>query len=117
MGPNVVTLSPPPLNVKSSEISKKNSHTLHLTLNKKCKLLHLPLLWKNPTNFLRTSHHHRKRKIQMPRSSFPTIFPWYGICWSSRKDLYGNVVLSGGSTMFPGIAERMNKELVALAPS
>merc|ERR1712063_197904 len=52
MGPNVVTLSPPPLNVKSSEISKKNSHTLHLTLNKKCKLLHLPLLWKNPTNFL-----------------------------------------------------------------
>jgi len=34
-----------------------------------------------------------------------------------RKDLYGNVVLSGGSTMFPGIAERMNKELVALAPS
>merc|ERR1712029_1253293 len=24
-----------------------------------------------------------------------------------RKDLYGNVVMSGGSTMFPGIAERM----------
>merc|ERR1712144_9449 len=34
-----------------------------------------------------------------------------------RKDLYGNVVLSGGTTMFPGIGERMNKELVALAPS
>merc|ERR1712124_114828 len=34
-----------------------------------------------------------------------------------RKDLYGNVVLSGGSTMFPGIAERMTKELTALAPS
>ena len=34
-----------------------------------------------------------------------------------RKDLYGNIVLSGGSTMFPGIAERMNKEIVALAPS
>jgi len=33
-----------------------------------------------------------------------------------RKDLYGNVVLSGGTTMFNGIAERMNKELVALAP-
>ena len=33
-----------------------------------------------------------------------------------RKDLYGNVVLSGGSTMFPGIADRMNKELTALAP-
>lgn len=34
-----------------------------------------------------------------------------------RKDLYGNVVLSGGTTMFPGIAERLNKELIALAPS
>ncbi|KAK5576962.1 hypothetical protein RB653_001899 [Dictyostelium firmibasis] len=34
-----------------------------------------------------------------------------------RKDLYGNVVLSGGTTMFPGIADRMNKELTALAPS
>ncbi len=26
-------------------------------------------------------------------------------------------MLSGGNTMFPGIAERMTKELVALAPS
>jgi actin-related protein len=34
-----------------------------------------------------------------------------------RKDLYLNVVLSGGSTMFEGIAERMNKEIVALAPN
>lgn len=34
-----------------------------------------------------------------------------------RKDLYNNIVLSGGSTMFAGIAERMNKELVALAPA
>ncbi|KAI3800011.1 hypothetical protein L1987_35317 [Smallanthus sonchifolius] len=34
-----------------------------------------------------------------------------------RKDLYGNIVLSGGSTMFPGIADRMRKEITALAPS
>lgn len=34
-----------------------------------------------------------------------------------RKDLYGNIVLSGGSTMFPGLAERMSKEITALAPS
>jgi actin len=34
-----------------------------------------------------------------------------------RKDLYGNIVLSGGNTMFPGIAERMTKEITALAPS
>jgi len=34
-----------------------------------------------------------------------------------RKDLYGNVVLSGGTTLFPGIEDRMQKELVNLAPS
>ena len=34
-----------------------------------------------------------------------------------RKDLYTNVVLSGGTTMFQGIGERMTKELTALAPS
>jgi len=34
-----------------------------------------------------------------------------------QKDLYGNVVLSGGSTMFPGFADRMQKELSVLAPS
>jgi actin-related protein len=34
-----------------------------------------------------------------------------------RKDLYGNVVLSGGTTMFEGIAERMTKELTNLAPA
>jgi len=34
-----------------------------------------------------------------------------------RKDLYSNVVLSGGTTMFTGIGERMTKELTTLAPS
>merc|ERR1712136_77628 len=34
-----------------------------------------------------------------------------------RKDLYANTVLSGGSTMYPGIADRMQKEITALAPS
>ena len=34
-----------------------------------------------------------------------------------RKDLYANNVMSGGSTMFPGIADRMQKEITALAPS
>ncbi|KAF6122890.1 actin beta like 2 [Phyllostomus discolor] len=33
-----------------------------------------------------------------------------------RKDLYANTVLSGGSTMFPGIADRMQREVAALAP-
>lgn len=34
-----------------------------------------------------------------------------------RKDLYANIVLSGGTTMYPGIGERMTKELTSLAPS
>eukprot|EP00105_Crassostrea_gigas_P027328 XP_011448623.1 PREDICTED: actin-2-like [Crassostrea gigas] len=34
-----------------------------------------------------------------------------------RKDLYANIVLSGGSTMYPGIADRMQKEITALTPS
>merc|ERR1719258_784023 len=33
-----------------------------------------------------------------------------------RKDLYANVVLSGGTTMYAGIADRMSKEITALAP-
>jgi len=33
-----------------------------------------------------------------------------------RKDLYGNIVLSGGTTMFTGVSERMSKEIIALAP-
>jgi actin-related protein len=46
------------------------------------------------------------------------------ICYNSikrcdldlRKDLYQNIVLSGGSSMYPGFAERLHKELVALNP-
>jgi len=34
-----------------------------------------------------------------------------------RRDLYGNIILSGGTTMYPGIADRMTKELTDLAPS
>jgi len=33
-----------------------------------------------------------------------------------RKDLYANTVLSGGSTMYPGIADRMQKEITSQAP-
>ena len=33
-----------------------------------------------------------------------------------RRDLYENVVLSGGTTMLPGFVDRIKKELVALAP-
>jgi len=33
-----------------------------------------------------------------------------------RKDLYANIVLSGGSTMYPGLQDRLTKEMTALAP-
>ena len=34
-----------------------------------------------------------------------------------RKDLFKNIVMAGGSTMFFGMKERMRKEIQALAPS
>ena len=70
--------------------------------------------------------------IQMPRSIYSNHHSWV---WKSagihettynsimkcdidiRKDLYANNVLSGGTTMYPGIADRMQKEITALAPS
>jgi len=33
-----------------------------------------------------------------------------------RKDLYANIVLSGGTTMFEGFADRLKKEVTELAP-
>ena len=46
----------------------------------------------------------------------------HGLCYNAimkcdvdtRKDFYCNIVLSGGNTMFPGITERMQKEIVTL---
>ncbi len=34
-----------------------------------------------------------------------------------HRDLYSKVLLSGGSSMFPGLAARLQKELTPLAPS
>jgi len=34
-----------------------------------------------------------------------------------RKDLFANIVMSGGTTMYAGIADRMQKEITSLAPS
>nr|KAF7399846.1 hypothetical protein H0235_015583 [Vespula pensylvanica] len=62
-----------------------------------------------------------------PRAVFPSIVgrPRHQTVYNSimkcdvdiRKDLYANTVLSGGTTMYPGIADRMQKEITALAPS
>merc|ERR1740129_2565285 len=34
-----------------------------------------------------------------------------------RRDLYTNIVLSGGTTMYRGLRERMDKEMSSLAPA
>jgi len=34
-----------------------------------------------------------------------------------RRDLYENMVMSGGTTMYPGMPERLEAEMVKLAPS
>jgi len=34
-----------------------------------------------------------------------------------RRELFSNIVLSGGTTMYRGLKERMNKEITALAPA
>jgi len=34
-----------------------------------------------------------------------------------RKDLYNNIILEGGSSLFAGIQDRLTKEITALAPS
>ena len=36
---------------------------------------------------------------------------------NTRKDLYHNIVLSGGSTMFPGMPERLKKDISEMAPT
>ena len=33
-----------------------------------------------------------------------------------RKDLYANTVMSGGTTMFTGLSDRLQKEIKTLAP-
>ena len=33
-----------------------------------------------------------------------------------RKDLYANIFLSGGISMYPGIDTRLEKEMIQLAP-
>merc|ERR1712146_539970 len=79
----------------------------------------------------RSGHHHRQRALPLPGGHVPAVVPRHGVgrhprtTYNSimkcdvdiRKDLYGNTVLSGGSTMFRGIADRMQKELTALAPA
>ncbi|MBZ3873924.1 Actin, cytoplasmic 1 [Sciurus carolinensis] len=56
--------------------------------------------------------------LGMGSCGIPTTFDSIMKCdVDIRKDLYANTVLSGGTTMYPGIADRMQKAITALAPS
>jgi actin len=75
--------------------------------------------------------HRKKCRFRTPEALFqPTILGYetigiHEMIYNSihhcdadiRRDLYGNVLLSGGTTMFPGIVDRLQIELTALAPS
>merc|ERR1712203_879344 len=94
-----------------------------------CRRLHLP------GEVLRASRrpgdHHRQREVQVPRGPLPAQLPGHGglrhprdhlqlimkCDVDIRKDLYANTIMSGGTTMYPGSADRMQKEITARAPS
>ena len=80
-------------------------------------VLYIPALWfHNVTsigfsvalNVFWRSHHHEHAQQGGSATIDPNLY--------DRKDLYGNIVLSGGTTMFPGIADRLLKDVQALAP-
>ncbi|CAB4057927.1 Actin-3, muscle-specific,POTE ankyrin domain family member J,Actin-42A,Actin-93,Actin, cytoskeletal 1,Putative actin-5,Actin-2,Actin, muscle-type A1,Actin-79,Actin, alpha cardiac,Actin-related protein 1,Actin-7,Putative actin-26,Actin-71,Actin-10,Actin, larval muscle-type,Actin-66,Actin, cytoplasmic,Actin-1,Actin [Mesostigma viride],Actin, cytoplasmic type 8,Actin, indirect flight muscle,Actin,Actin-42,Actin-2, muscle-specific,Actin-related protein T3,Actin-46,Actin, clone 205,Actin, cytoskeletal 2,Tyrosin len=52
-------------------------------------------------------------RFRAPEALFQPSF----LGMESCGDLYANTVMSGGTTMYPGIADRMQKEITALAPS
>ncbi|KAM9822589.1 actin, cytoplasmic-like isoform 1-T1 [Syngnathus typhle] len=53
----------------------------------------------------------------MVRSVHQTVYNSVLLCRENiQNDLFYNILLSGGSTMFPGIAKRMQKEMNTLAP-
>merc|ERR1712110_777747 len=123
------TPSPPPPRGRLSVTSRRSCATLPLTSSRRCPLLPPPPPWRSPMSFP-TADHHRQREVQVPRGPLPAQLPWNGglriheTTYNSimkcdvdiRKDLYANTVMSGGTTMYPGIADRMQKEITALAP-
>ncbi|KAL4822636.1 hypothetical protein H8958_009221 [Nasalis larvatus] len=61
-------------------------------------------------------HHHQQQRIPYPPGALPPFLPGHGILWHPtvnsimkcdmdiRKDLHVNTGLSGGTTMYPGVA-------------
>merc|ERR1711936_1499784 len=129
--PREATLSPPPLSVKLSVTSRKSSAMLPLTSNKKWQPLLPPPPWRNPMNCPMDKSSPLATNDSVPQKPSSNHHSWE---WNPavsmrppttsskcdvdiRKDLYADTVMSGGTTMYPGIADRMQKEITALAPS
>lgn len=69
--------------------------------------------------------HHWQGVDPVSGSSLPAFLPGHGVLWhphkatfnslmtydvNIHKDLFANMVLAGGTTMYPGLADRMQKE-------
>merc|ERR1711973_1176 len=127
--PREATPSPPPLSARSSVTSRRSSATSPWTSSRRCPPPLPPPPLRSPTSFptVRSSPS-ATRDSGAPRLSSCLGMEACGIHETTynsimkcdvdiRKDLYANTVLSGGTTMYPGIADRMQKEITSLAPS
>ncbi|KAK3537704.1 hypothetical protein QTP70_017829 [Hemibagrus guttatus] len=116
------------LNVRLCGTLRRSCAMWHWTLKMRWLQLPPPPLWKLPDGQVITIGNERFR---CPETLFQPSFIGmesagiHETTYNSimkcdidiRKDLYANNVLSGGTTMYPGIADRMQKEITALAPS
>ena len=127
-----VTLSPPLLRGRLSVTSRRSSAMLPLTSSRRWPLLLPPPPLRSPMSFptVRSSPLAMRGSVALRPFSSLLSWAWSPVAFHEtvynsimkcdvdiRKDLYANTVLSGGTTMYPGIADRMQKEITALAPS
>ncbi|CAD7691589.1 unnamed protein product [Nyctereutes procyonoides] len=94
------------------------------------KLCYIALDFEQELGVARGAGDHRP-VVPLPRGALPASLPGVESCGihettfnsivkcdvAIREDLYANTVLSGGTTMYPGITDGMQKGITALAPS
>merc|ERR1712084_168898 len=101
--------SPPQPSSRSSRPSRKISPTLPLSTTKK---RHRP-----PTPPRTTSHTLSQTSVS---STSIHALTWQSVQASDidvRKELCKNLILSGGTTMYQGLPDRLKDEIVGLAPA